>query len=300
MTSAASKQQRSGANRNGIDTFTAGDLEHLESTLRSQKQIGAYPHTVQRLLELANMPVSSAEQLVGTVGRRPKASKHFLTSAKSNATGDSAKAALVMLPSDLNAIACSQGLLLNCLRLVTKPGTQLFTIAELAAGLNSRFEEPFKKAWRTSLESDRLPRHVGVLRRRKIAYLFLIDQIAGYSSLSEAGRDNVTNHQPPHDDRGQFDLSVAESELSERVLSTFDRLDRETGGHNYVKLAALRDALPESTRQELDSVVHSLRRAGRITLDSADGRHARLNEAELAAGIVEGGQRLVYVARRHP
>lgn len=298
MISAASKQQRSGAKRNGIDTFTAGDLEHLESTLRSQKQIGAYPHTVQRLLELTSMPVSLAAQLVGTVGRSSKASEHFLTSAKRNATGDSAKAALVMLPSDLNAIACSQGLLLNCLRLVTKPGTQLFTIAELAAGLNSRFEEPFKKAWRTSLESDRLPRHVGVLRRRKIAYLFLIDQIAGYSSLPEAGRDNVTNHKPPHDERRPLDVS--ESELPERVLSTFDRLDRETGGHNYVTLSALRDAFPESTRQELDSVVHSLRRAGRITLDSADGRHARLNEADLAAGIVEGGQRLVYVARRHP
>lgn len=300
MINAASERQRSGANRNGTDPFTEGDLAHLEDTLRTQKQIGAYPHTVKRLLELANMPGSLAVQLVGKVGRSPKAAKRFLTSAKSNATGDSAKAALVILPDDLDAIACSHGLLLNCLTLVTKPGTQLFTLAELAAGLNSKFEEPFKKAWRSALGSDRLPRQVGVLQRRKIPYLFLIDQVAGYRSISEPARDNGPNHQPPKDERKQRDPSVTESELSERVLSTFDRLDREAGGHNYVTLAALRDALPDTTRQELDSAVHSLRRAGRITLDSADGRHARLNEAELAAGIVEGGQRLVYVARRQP
>ncbi|HEY5959408.1 MAG TPA: hypothetical protein VIV60_22775, partial [Polyangiaceae bacterium] len=299
MTHAASERQRSGAIRNARDTFTEGDLGHLEATLRSQKQIGAYPNTVKRLLELANMPVSLAAQLVGKVGRSPKASKHFLTSAKNNANDDSAKAAFVVLPDDLDAIAGSPGLLLNCLKLVTKPGTQLFTIAELAGGLNSKFEEPFKKACRTALESNRLPHEVGVLRRRKIPFLFLLDQIRSYGSISEPVLDNGTSYQPPQGEREQLDLSVAESELSERVLAAFDRLDREAGGRNYVTLAALRDALPETPRQELDGAVHSLRRASRITLDSADGRHARLNEAELAAGIVEGGQRLVYVARRY-
>src|SRR5512145_2831493 len=141
MTNATSKRRHSGANRKEADTFTEGDLERLESTLRSQKQIGAYPHTVERLLELANMPVSLAEQVVGMVGRSPKAAKHFLTSAKSNATGVSAKAALVILPDDLDAVACSQGLLLTYLKLLTNPGTQLFTIAELAAGLNSKFDD---------------------------------------------------------------------------------------------------------------------------------------------------------------
>lgn len=299
MANAASKRQRSGANRNGASTFTEGDLEHLESTLRSQKQIGAYPHTVQRLLDLANMPVSLAKQLVGTVGRSSKASKHFLTSAKSNATEDSAKAALVILPDDLDAVACSQELLLNCLTMATKPGTQLFTIAELAAALNAKFDAPFKKSWRTVLESEQLPRQVGVLRRRKLPYLFLINQIAAYSSISEPARNTGTNRQPPQE-RKQLGPSVVESGLVERLLSTFDRLDREAGGHNYVTLAALRNAFPDTARQELDGAVHSLRRTGRITLDSADGRHARLSEAEIAAGIVEDGQRLVYLARRHP
>ena len=300
MSKVASERRRSGANRKKAETFTEGDLEHLEGTLRAQKQIGAYPQPVKRLLELANMSESLADALVATLGRGGKASKRLLSSAKNNATGEAAKAALVIFPEDLDVIASSPGLLLQCLKLATKPGTQLFTIAELTAGLASKFGDRSRKAWMGSLESDQLPREVGVLRRRKIAYLLLMDQIPRHDALQRPVLDHGAKNQTSHDQREQRDQSAAESELSPQILSVFDRLDRDAGGHNYVTLAALRDAFPQTPRQEIDDAIHALRRAKHITLDSADGRHARLSEAEIAAGILESGQRLVYVARRLP
>ena len=53
-----------------------------------------------------------------------------------------------------------------------------------------------------------------------------------------------------------------------------------------------------ATRQDLDAAINELRRAQRVTLDSADGRHERLGAEEIAAAIVEDGNRLVYMARR--
>lgn len=83
-----------------------------------------------------------------------------------------------------------------------------------------------------------------------------------------------------------------------QIIATFDALDRADRGRNQVRLSALRAALPGLSRDEVDSGVNELRRARTMTLEASDGRHERLTEADRSAAIIEGGESLVYIARR--
>ena len=80
--------------------------------------------------------------------------------------------------------------------------------------------------------------------------------------------------------------------------AAFDALDAESGRRNFVKLLHLRRALPQFPRAVFDHELNALRRAGRFSLDAAEGTHDRTTPQERDAGIVETGRRLVYCARR--
>lgn len=80
--------------------------------------------------------------------------------------------------------------------------------------------------------------------------------------------------------------------------AAFDRLDRDSGGNNYVLLHDLRRALPTVSREAFDAGLNQLRRAKVFSLDSADGRHVKLSEEQRDAGIREAGSNLVYAQRR--
>ena len=69
-------------------------------------------------------------------------------------------------------------------------------------------------------------------------------------------------------------------------------------GHkdNFVKLADLRKALPLS-RAEFDAQLRSERIARRYTLDKSEGNRVVLTQEEKDAGIIENGERLVYISR---
>ncbi|WP_437926816.1 hypothetical protein WMF37_48585 [Sorangium sp. So ce291] len=87
--------------------------------------------------------------------------------------------------------------------------------------------------------------------------------------------------------------------FAERFDAAFTALDRDAGGHNYVTLRALRAALPDVPRAVFDAELAALRRQRRYSLDPSDGRHHQMADAEREAGIMEAGNLLVYVARRH-
>ncbi|WP_199693804.1 hypothetical protein, partial [Sorangium cellulosum] len=84
-----------------------------------------------------------------------------------------------------------------------------------------------------------------------------------------------------------------------RFDAAFSALDRDGGGNNYVTLRALRAALPDVPRAVFDAELAALRRQRRYSLDPSDGRHHQMADAEREAGILEAGNLLVYVARRH-
>ncbi|XYH97199.1 hypothetical protein ACMHYB_57145 [Sorangium sp. So ce1128] len=87
--------------------------------------------------------------------------------------------------------------------------------------------------------------------------------------------------------------------FADRFDAAFAALDRDAGGHNYVTLRALRAALPDVPRAVFDAELTALRRQRRYSLDPSDGRHHQMADAEREAGIMEAGNLLVYVARRH-
>jgi hypothetical protein len=86
--------------------------------------------------------------------------------------------------------------------------------------------------------------------------------------------------------------------FAQRFDAAFTKLDRAAGGHNYVTLLALREALADIPRQTFDAELNDLRRARLYALDPSEGRHRQVSEAVREAGIMESGRVLVYVARR--
>jgi len=297
----AAMGQKKVATQGKTATLTDGDLSHLAGTLTSQKQLGidAYPPTVKWLLSLAGMPESTAAELASKAGRSPMARKLFAITAKSNADNSAAGAALIVLPEDLDVVAGSPGLLVTCLKNATKSNSQLLTVVELRSQLSSRFAERFNKVWKGNANARRLPAEVGILYRRGNACLFLLNQLSASGATARIQTAPVATELPSASRPKPANCTAAVlSTLSQRVLVAFDLLDRQTGSRNYVTLAALRAALSDLSRQDLDAAINDLRRAQRVTLDSADGRHERLGAEEIAAAIVEDGNRLVYMARR--
>jgi SPP1 gp7 family putative phage head morphogenesis protein len=63
-------------------------------------------------------------------------------------------------------------------------------------------------------------------------------------------------------------------------------LSRAKGGHNLVHLGDLREAVPEWTDQDFRSVLTAARRAGRVSLSAAEGRHG-LTERDHKYGLRE-------------
>lgn len=88
--------------------------------------------------------------------------------------------------------------------------------------------------------------------------------------------------------------------FDEAFLDAFHRIDARSGGHNYVLLYDLREALSDLGvgREAFDSGVNQLRRRRIASLDSADGRHVRLSKEQMGAAIREGDSILVYAALR--
>lgn len=77
--------------------------------------------------------------------------------------------------------------------------------------------------------------------------------------------------------------------------AAFRRIDK---GHNYVLLYDLRKAMPQYSHEEFTAGVNDMRRQKVLSLDSADGRHVKLTDEQLAGGIFEGDSRLQYAAYR--
>ena len=92
--------------------------------------------------------------------------------------------------------------------------------------------------------------------------------------------------------------SPASDAFADAFEREFTRLDAETGRKNFVKLLSLRQALSQFPRAVFDHELNALRRAGRFSLDAAEGTHDRTTPEEREAGVVEAGRRLLYCARR--
>jgi hypothetical protein len=79
--------------------------------------------------------------------------------------------------------------------------------------------------------------------------------------------------------------------------AAFLLLNQQAGGHNYVLIYDLRQALPQYSRAEFDAGLNDLRRARKYSADTAEGRHVRYTREQIEGGLRQGGENLMYLAK---
>jgi hypothetical protein len=270
----------------------------LVRVLREQRQQGGgtYPLTLRCLGELA-APQADPKAVVQAASPRRKAFCQFALAARNEL------AAPVALVEDLPFLAGSPLLLEYALEASRTATNQALSPARLKAKLAGKLQKPFQEAVNRRLADDSLPPPVGWIWVNRSRCLFLVKDL----HLGRAeGRDAPTTSEV----RGQRSevrtetippLSPGPAPPPPAMLdfnAAFERLDRQAGGHNFVSLVDLRQALPLD-RLAFDAELRRLRLAGRYTLSAAEGRHG-LTAAEQEAGISEDGALLLFVSRKAP
>lgn len=300
-------------------------MPRLLGVLESQKQLGgaSYPPTLERLAELTGDTPAVALKALNT--REAKA-RVLLSRAAGGKKKPAPGTTLVLLADDLQAVAQSDRLLELQLQSARKPDAPAVDLAQLPKGLLPALSRAFKAALEQRIADRRLPRTLGALTGKKPLFFFLADAVlppAGAPALpaapptdaaprltaangarpaasASAGKapSDALRHAPSNGAPAPA-ASAPAAPFAARFDAAFTALDRDAGGHNYVTLRALRAALPDVPRAVFDAELAALRRQRRYSLDPSDGRHHQMADAEREAGILEAGNLLVYVARRH-
>jgi hypothetical protein len=245
---------------------------HLVRVLRAQRDLGGdtYPLTLARLLELCGPgPEPGLEKKALA---QPVFKEAVLLAVKD------CREAPITLAEDRDLLVNSPLLLETMFRLSRSENNQVFTPKDLSKKAVPALREPLAAAIQCRAASRSLPPTVGCLLQKKKPLLFLLSDIGALPAAAARSAPLV-------------DFARAFDEA-------FDRLDRQRGAHNFVSLVDLRPVLPVD-RPTFDARLQELRRAGRFTLSSAEGRHG-ISPAEQEAGIPEDGALLLYVSRKLP
>ncbi len=192
------------------------------------------------------------------------------------------------LAEDRDALLASAALLEYALAAVRKPDHQAVPAADLKKKTAKPLQAAFEAAVIARVAARRLPPAVGCLYVRKKPHLFLLRDLNVVPA--SGGRP------PPDLAKNQGADAPRSPSIASAFDAAFDRLDRQKGSHNLVNLLDLRRAVP-ADRAAFDAGLQQLRRDGRYTLGTAEGRHGVTPE-EREAGIVEEGALLLFVSRR--
>jgi hypothetical protein len=259
--------------------------EKLVQALRQRKQQGSgfYPVALKELAELAD-PGADIRTVLQAVHPQRKAFSRYAVAARKDLR---APAALV---EDLALLAASPLLLDFLLEQVRSPSNQAWSVAKLKAKVTGKLQKPFQEAVNRRIEENSLAPTVGWLWINRSRNLFLFKDV----HRGAGGEPPRVEGQAP----APAIPAPAAPEFGPAFAVAFDRLDRQTGGHNFVSLVDLRRELP-ADRATFDAELRRLRLAGRYTLSAAEGRHG-LSTAEQDAGIPEDGALLLYVSRKLP
>jgi hypothetical protein len=257
----------------------------LLAIVGAQRQLGgsSYPVSLARLAELAGDPFSAVLKAVLNAEKKGVLSVTLGTTG----TGGASRVANAMafVPSDARTVAASDQLLISALHVLQTSAVHAFDLTDLCKCVGKSIVEEFKAAVNRRVLARATPPGVGAVLGKKGALFFFLTDVAS---------EDVPAIPPAP----ILAPTSAGLDFAQRFAAAFGKLDRETGDRNYVLLHDLRQALPGVSRDAFDSGLAALRRERRFTLDASDGRHDRLTQEQLNAGISEAGNLLVYVARR--
>jgi hypothetical protein len=286
--------------------------EKLLEVLAAQRNQGeaAYPLSLRRLAQLAGERASDP-QVKAAVTKKPFIEAGYIAKPQKKTKLGQLPAAPVCLLEDLPRLIESDLLLDYCFELACSGKTRMFTPSGLQGELSSTkgVNKQFKQSLDKRIDSGTLPSTIGWLPKGATRFLFRIADIQasiplvnaadssckptanGDDTQNTANEANSTPDSPPR-------LPNQTADFAALFEETFTRLDRESGCQNFLKLHALRRALPQFDRQAFDLGLRELRLAGRFALDSSDGNVVSLSTEEREAGIREAGSLLVYCSRR--
>ncbi len=287
------------------------------SVLEAQRRLGAmaYPPTLRRLAELSE--TRGPENLIRKAAAAGAMGERTIVVARSgkNAILDAPIVFKDDLERDLRSLMT--GLLRYALGPVvskTKKGTTettAFAPAEVMKRFIPELRERVEPSLADGIERRELPAEVGWITVKGKPLLFLTANvhIAAPRAEARAGTHEVHAHQPAavghpgplhhHQHHHEHDGHLTSShDFAREFRSAFEALDRRNGSTNFVKIADLRQALSEFTRDEFDAGLRELRMDGTFSLDSHEGLHGSLSEDEREAGVREAGSLLVYASRR--
>jgi hypothetical protein len=168
---------------------------------------------------------------------------------------------------------------------------QAFPLKDLKKPLAKPVQTAFEEAVNRRLDSGALPDTVGTLWI-KTRHLFLTRDVQTPHSAPAALKPSAAepDRRPPE--------AGAPSPFADQFDAAFERLDRQSGGRNFLSLVDLRRTLA-APRETFDAELFRLRQAGRYSLSAAEGRHG-ITPEERAAGIPEEGSLLLFVSRNVP
>lgn len=236
---------------------------------------GRYPVTLHELAQRVD-PRASPRMILAAAGpRRKEFSQHALV-ARADLL------APVALLEDLPRLATSALLLEYVLEVNRTASNQAFTPSVLRSKVTGKLQKPFQEALLQQIDAGTLPTTVGWVLVTRSKKLFLMRDL-------HQGHGGDTNQPAPA-------TTTAIQAFGPAFEKAFTELDRRSGGHNFVSLAELRQAIGVE-RSVFDEELRQLRALGEYSLSAAEGRHG-LSEADRAAGILEDGTLLLYVSRK--
>jgi hypothetical protein len=251
------------------------------SALKASRQAGTdYPLPLARLIE--RVDAAAPERLVKA------ALGHELFSAQVLAAQPGKRESLVALSEDRDRLAADPRLLEQALTGTRTPDNQAVPLSDLGKKLAADLRPPFTTAVEQRLSTGTLPASVGVLVIRKKPHLFLLADLTG--RVPPAAPKPQAAEKPPAPP-AEF---ISFSSFNDLFDEAFARLAPTS--HGLVSLVDLRQSVPVE-RDVFDEGLNRLRRAGRYSLQGAEGRHG-ITAEEREAGIVEHGNLLLFVSRR--
>jgi hypothetical protein len=274
----------------------------MVAVLDQQRRLGeaAYPPSLRRLAELCENKgtenaLRKAASIAPMAGRATVVAKKGLDAPvvfNEDIEGGLAKALPGLLRFALSPVTSK-----------TKKGlseTAAFTTKELAKRVMTELQQRLEHAVKEGIGRLSLSRGVGWVIVKGEPLLFLTENLKPAATRSSAPVEGHVSEPHRHaptvhsSSGGEF----RPHDFTQAFRAAFEILDRRNGSTNFVKLADLRQALGEFSRDEFDAGLRRLRMDGVFSLDSHEGLHGSLSHEEREAGVREAGSLLVYASRR--
>ncbi len=254
--------------------------EKLLAALRAARQAGPdYPLPLARLVEQADP--EAPERLV----KSALAHGSFNCCALTALPGK--RDSLVALNEDRDRLAGDPRLLEQALAGTRTADNQAVPLADLGKKLAPDLRPIFTTAVEKDVAAGTLPAGVGALTIKKKPHLFLLADLAARPAATPPPAAAAAP--PPEAPPAEKPLV----DFARMFDEVFERLGQAS--HGQVSLVDLRRHVPVE-RDQFDEGLNRLRRAGRYSLEGAEGRHG-ISPEEREAGIVEHGRLLLYVSR---